>query len=135
MNTKNKTEQVNKKGTASQAQLNLIKEIYKETDYSRQYPDEELLTMTKEEASKHIDAIKGSKELAKLERTGNYATPSLSEPVLGMCFKMAFRSLKAESTCKDCSQSLLREKAMELYHEYQVTKQQLYNELKGGGQK
>ena len=73
---------------ASEKQVQLILELYKELNWpsTRQYPEAELLRLTAQEASLHIDAMKKTK--GERTATPNRPADDFSAPAFGLCFKL-----------------------------------------------
>ena len=76
---------------ATESQIKLIKELYDETNYSRQYPPEALELLGRDEASKHIHLLKETKVRDQALRSVNEPVPQFDKIGFGMVYKLVWR--------------------------------------------
>ena len=72
---------------ATPAQVKLAKQLYEETNYSRQYNEAELALLTREAISKHIHVLKESKVRDQALRAVNDRVPQFDKIGFGMVYK------------------------------------------------
>ena len=77
---------------ATSSQINLILQLYQETNYSRQYTEAELLNLDREEASRHIHVLKETKVQSQALRALNERVPEFDKPGFGMVYKLIWRA-------------------------------------------
>jgi len=73
---------------ATSSQINLILQLYQETNYTRQYTEAELLNLDREEASRHIHVLKETKVQSQALRALNDRVPDFDKIGFGMVFKI-----------------------------------------------
>ena len=82
----------------TQAQINLIVELYDETNYSRRYCIEEMQDISREYANKHIQFLKDLKSRQYQERK-NHETGDVFDKIgFGMVFKLVWKACEELST-------------------------------------
>ena len=81
---------------ATESQIKLIKELYDETNYSRQYPPEALELLGRDEASKHIHLLKETKVRDQALRSANEPVPQFDKIGFGMNYKLFAPSVRMD---------------------------------------
>ena len=77
---------------ATSSQINLILQLYQETNYTRQYTEAELLNLDREQASRHIHVLKETKVQSQALRSLNDRVPDFDKIGFGMVYKIVWRA-------------------------------------------
>ena len=103
----------------TQAQINLIKELYVETNYSRTCGIEELQDLSRSWANKHIQMLKDLKSRQYQERMNHEGGPVFDKIGFGMVFKLLWRACCEMPTASKPSKTTFEDM---LCREYKVFK-------------
>ena len=93
--SESKSEKVPEKGI-TQAQINLISELYEETNYTRRYCIEELQDISRDVANKHIQMLKDLKSRQYQERKNHESGVVFDKIGFGMNYKLFAPSVRMD---------------------------------------
>lgn len=122
---------------ASDSQIQLIGELYAETNYpeERRYPAKDLVKLERAEASTHIELLLAIKRGQALVQKQEAQLPRFSEPTLGMCAKMAAEELARKGQYASKNTQSWTQRTRALYHSYEEIRKNLKREIaQAGGQ-
>lgn len=79
------------------AQIKLIAELYEETNYSRNYCPEELQTISRDVANKHIQMLKDLKSRQYQERKNHETGVVFDKIGFGMVYKLIWKAMSVSN--------------------------------------
>ena len=125
--SESKSEKVPEKGI-TQAQINLISELYEETNYTRRYCIEELQDISRDVANKHIQMLKDLKSRQYQERKNHESGVVFDKIGFGMVYKLVWKACsngtlatkpgKVEFCDRMCGEYKLFKDAQEMCREF-----------------
>ena len=118
---------------ATSSQINLILQLYQETNYSRQYTEAELLNLDREQASRHIHVLKETKVQSQALRALNDRVPDFDKPGFGMVYKLVWNACATMTLATKPSQEDFIDRVLGEYKLFKRTQAECRKLLKNGG--
>ena len=118
---------------ATKSQINLILQLYQETDYKRQYTEAELLNLNSEQASRHIHVLKETKVQSQALRALNERVPDFDKPGFGMVYKLIWRACAEMQLATKPSQEDFIDRVLGEYTLFKRTQAECRKQLQDSG--
>ena len=118
---------------ATSSQINLILQLYQETNYTRQYTEAELLNLDREQASRHIHVLKETKVQSQALRSLNDRVPDFDKPGFGMVYKLVWNACATMTLATKPSQEDFIDRVLGEYNLFKRTQAECRKHLQDGG--
>ena len=118
---------------ATSSQINLILQLYQETNYTRQYTEAELLNLDREQASRHIHVLKETKVQSQALRSLNDRVPDFDKPGFGMVYKLVWHACAEMQLATKPSQDDFIDRVLGEYNLFKRTQAECRKHLQEGG--
>ncbi len=119
--------------TVTQAQINLIKELYEETNYSRPYCIEEMQDISRVQANKHIQFLKDLKSRQYQERKNHETGVQFDKIGFGMVYKLVWRACSETKLATKPSQAEFNDRVLGEYKLFKEIQTACRDWVKEGG--
>ena len=134
VNSETESKEVAEKGV-TQAQINLIKELYEETNYSRTYCIEELQDISRAVANVHIQMLKDLKSRQYQERKNHETGVVFDKIGFGMVYKLVWRACSNETLATKPNKGVFIDKVIGEYKLFKDAQEEARQFVKDGGVK
>ena len=119
----------------TQAQINLIKELYEETNYARSYCPENLAQISREVANKHIQTLKDLKSRQYQERKNHETGVVFDKIGFGMVYKLVWRASSEDKLATKPSRAVFFDRVIGEYKLFKEAQDECRQFVKDGGLK
>ena len=117
----------------SQAQMTLIGELYEETNYTRRYCVEELASISRSAANKHIQMLKDLKSRQYQERKNHESGPVFDKIGFGMVYKLCWKACAEQGLATKPSKCDFIDHVIGEYKLFKETQEQARQFVADGG--